>query len=83
MMLLIQSSALRRDKVSEAIHITFDRRRTHELPTALPQPPTDWDQSYDALATECGLPRGASAAVVVLEKFLNEVGIYKAKSIKS
>ena len=41
-------------KVAEAIRITFDRRGTHAVPTALPQPPTGWQKPYDALAKECG-----------------------------
>ena len=55
MVLLIQSGTLAKAKVAEAIRVTFDRRGTHAVPNVLPQPPTDWQKPYDALAKECGL----------------------------
>src|SRR3984957_8111061 len=55
MILLIRSATLARNKVTEAIRVTFDRRGTHAMPNRLPQPPTDWQKPYQALALECGL----------------------------
>src|SRR6266478_763887 len=55
MVLLIQSGTLGKAQVAEAIRVTFDRRGTHAVPSVLPQPPTNWQKPYDALAKECGL----------------------------
>jgi len=55
MILLIQSRTLKSDNVREAVRITFDRRKTHLLPSALPAPPPEWQRPYQALALECGL----------------------------
>src|ERR1700691_1524140 len=52
LVLLIQSATLAKAKVGEAIRVTFDRRRTHAEPKLLPEPPTDWQKPYDALAEE-------------------------------
>jgi hypothetical protein len=39
----------------DAMHLTFKRRRTHELPAALLEPPRDWQGRFLALAEECQL----------------------------
>jgi hypothetical protein len=44
MVLLIQSATLDRNKVIEAIGVTFERRKTHALPNVLPVPPSDWQK---------------------------------------
>jgi hypothetical protein len=55
MILPIQSRTLKSNNVREAVRITFDRRKTHLLPSALPAPPQEWQRPYQALALECGL----------------------------
>jgi nucleotidyltransferase AbiEii toxin of type IV toxin-antitoxin system len=55
MVLLIQSGTLDRNKVTEAIRVTFERRKSHSMSGTLPAPPSDWQKPYEALARECGL----------------------------
>ena len=38
MVLLIRSATMARNKVTEAIRVTFERRKTHSLPSTLPVP---------------------------------------------
>lgn len=40
--LLIADNQLDRRRVIDALHLTFDRRGTHALPTSLSVPPPDW-----------------------------------------
>ena len=83
MVLLIQSATLRREKVSDAVRITFERRRTHKVPTVLPQPPADWEKPYDALAKECVLTGKLDWAFQELDRYLIELGIVEAEPRKS
>ena len=55
MVLLIQSGNLDKGQVRKAISLTFDRRKRHSLPSALPAPPAEWQRPYQALALEGGL----------------------------
>lgn len=73
MVLLIQSATLARSKVAEAIRVTFERRKTHALPNALPVPPADWQKPYDALARECGLSGQTEDAFEILQKFAESI----------
>jgi hypothetical protein len=73
MVLLIQSATLARNKVSEAIRLTFDRRKTHSLPDRLPVPPDEWQNPYRALARECGLSGQLEEAFVVLRMFVKPI----------
>jgi hypothetical protein len=75
MVLLIQSSTLRGDMIADAVRITFARRRTHNLPKALPQPPADWGRPYNALARECGLMENADDGFATVKSFLGGTGI--------
>jgi len=55
MVLLIQSATLANNKVTEAIRVTFERRKTRAFPNTLPVPLAEWQKPYEALARECGL----------------------------
>ena len=74
MVLLIHSGTLARAKVAEAIRVTFDRRGTHGVPNPLPQPPTNWQKPYEALAKECGLSRAIDSGFTILDAYLAKVG---------
>jgi hypothetical protein len=83
MVLLIQSGTMAKDKVIEAVRITFDLRKTHNLPKVLPQPPTDWQKPYDALAKECSLSGGIDGAFTNLDTYLSQSAILDVKRRKS
>jgi hypothetical protein len=73
MVLLIQSATLGQNAVSEAIRITFDRRKTHSLPHTLPVPPAEWHRPYRALARECGLSGQVEDALAILGMFMQPI----------
>jgi hypothetical protein len=73
MVLLIQSATLDRDKVAEAIRVTFERRKTHALPNVLSMPPANWQKPYDALARECGLSGQTEDAFEILRTFTKSI----------
>ena len=75
MVLLIQSGTLRSEVVSDAVHITFQRRKTHDLPKALAQPPEDWERPFSALAKECGMLDDANGGFSLFNNFLAKGGI--------
>ncbi|HKW35633.1 MAG TPA: nucleotidyl transferase AbiEii/AbiGii toxin family protein [Candidatus Acidoferrum sp.] len=75
MVLLIQSGALSVDKVTEAIRVTFERRKTHSLPTILPVPPAEWQKPYQALAHECGLSGLVKDAFSILRAFTELIAL--------
>ena len=62
MTLLIDSGGLDRRRVADALHLTFERRGTQELPASLIPPPADWQIPFRALAEQCRLA-GDLAAV--------------------
>src|SRR5262249_24087217 len=53
--LLIGSSGLSPTRAADAAHLTFKRRRAHELPPALVEPPRDWQGRFLTVAEECQL----------------------------
>ena len=55
LVMLIEWHALRPGPLREAVRATFNRRRTHAVPTTIPAPPSTWTKPFAALATECGL----------------------------
>lgn len=48
MTLLIDSGGLDRRRVADALHLTFERRGTHELPASLIPPPADWQIPFSS-----------------------------------
>lgn len=73
MVLLIQSATLIHDTVTEAIRVTFERRKTHSLPDTLPVPPAEWQNPYRALARECDLSGQLEDAFAVLQMFVESI----------
>jgi len=71
--LLIADNQLDRRRVINALHLTFDRRGTHALPTSLSVPPPDWQTPFRALAKECGLQTDIAAVFDNVRKFLENV----------
>jgi hypothetical protein len=71
--LLIGSGELNRRRIQNALRLTFERRRTHDLPAGLPSPPADWQILFQALAQECGLPTDIAAVFARVQAYLDEV----------
>jgi hypothetical protein len=59
--LLIRDRQLDRQMILNALLLTFERRKTHPLPTALDAPPPAWAIPFTALAEECGLQSDLAA----------------------
>ncbi len=57
LVLLIDMGLPDEDVVRQAVRATFERRKTHNLPITLPDPPAEWRERYTAIASECGVSR--------------------------
>jgi len=70
--LLIGSGELNHRRIQDALRLTFERRGTHDLPPGLPSPPADWQQPFQALAQECGLPSDIAAVFTGVQAYLEK-----------
>jgi hypothetical protein len=71
--LLSASGDLARERVAEAVRLTFEQRKTHALPSVLQAPPPEWRARFQALAEECALPGDMDAAFAGVRSFLEAV----------
>ncbi len=70
--LLAGIQSLQAEPLREALEQTFKHRATHPLPQALPDPPTNWSTSYQAMARENELAWPTlEQLTVVVATFLN------------
>ena len=71
--LLIRSGGMDKQRILDALRLTFERRGTHDLPGGLVPPPADWQIPFQALAEECGLPTDIAAVFAGVQEYLEEV----------
>lgn len=72
--LLATMRPLRSDSIRTALSQTFKYRATHEVPRALPDPPSNWEKTYAALGKENGLPWATLTTVTdAARRFLDPV----------
>jgi len=73
LLLLARTGQVRQTQLTEAVRMTFDRRKTHVIPSTLVPPPESWDRQFRALATECGIASGMEDSFREVETFLDQV----------
>ena len=73
LVLLIRSGGMDKQRILDALRLTFERRGTHDLPGGLVPPPADWQIPFQALAEECGLPTDIAAVFAGVQEYLQEV----------
>jgi hypothetical protein len=73
MALLVESGELAKERIQGAVRLTFQRRGTHALPSALPPPPADWGRRFEALAEECRLSRDMDAVFEGVRAYVETV----------
>ena len=71
--LLIGGGEFDRQRILDALHLTFERCETHPLPAALGAPPSEWTIPFQTLAEECGMQPDLAAAFEMVAKFYEEV----------
>lgn len=71
--LLVGSGGLSPTRAADAVHLTFMRRRTHELPPALMEPPRDWERRFLRLAQECRLEGDMDTVFRGVEEFFERM----------
>jgi len=71
--LLIGSSGLDKQRIMEALRLTFERRATHDFPASRGRPPTAWQGPFHARPEECGLPTDVAGVFAGVQKFVEEV----------
>lgn len=72
--LLAGIQSLQAKRLRKALEQTFEHRATHPLPHAMPEPPTNWSTSYQAMARENELAWPTlEQLTVVVSTFLNPV----------
>ena len=55
LVLLIERTTLDTARLPKAIRETFQRRKTHDIPSALIPPPASWSGPFSEMAAECSL----------------------------
>ena len=73
MALLLGQGRLNPERLADAIYATFERRKTHPVPSALPDPPEAWARPFAALAKECALPADITPHLQALRSYLKEL----------
>ena len=70
---LLIGGELDQQRILDALHLTFDRRGTHPLPTALDAPSPEWMIPFQTLAEECGIQPDLAAAFERVAKFYQKI----------
>jgi hypothetical protein len=73
MALLFESCKLNALATAEAFKLTFEHRRTHEIPLNLPAPAADWQRPFDSMAAECGMTKSMEEAFLEVRQFVEEI----------
>jgi hypothetical protein len=71
LLLLARTGDVRQPQLAEAVSMTFDRRKTHPVPTIPPPPPESWETAFQELAAECGLPLGLGDGFAEVRSFFD------------
>jgi hypothetical protein len=71
--LLIEKGDLDRQRLVASIHDTFNRRKTHPIPTILAAPPAAWSKPFAEMAKECGIPEGITFHFMAVQTFLQPI----------
>jgi Nucleotidyl transferase AbiEii toxin, Type IV TA system len=71
LLLLIRTGDLRQANLAEAVCMTFERRKTHPIPTTLVPPPESWNSQFGGLAAECGLSSGLDEGFAEMKAFFD------------
>lgn len=75
MILLINLEKMDLKKVQKTIRATFNRRKTHPVPSQLDQPPSDWIQPFAGLARDCSLPEDLGIGFDKLKKYYSALAL--------
>jgi hypothetical protein len=73
MALLIGDGTLDRQRILNALRLTFERRETHSLPKMLEAPPSEWESPFKELAKGCGLSSDLNVVFERVRTFFEEV----------
>lgn len=76
LVLLIERTQLDATRLPNAIRETFQRRKTHEIPSELIPPPDTWVSPFSELATECSLEVDMAKHFVVVEQFFRRLDFF-------
>jgi hypothetical protein len=71
--LLIGSGGLDEARLREALRLTFERRKTHELEVVLAPPSEDWQIPFAAVARECGMSTDLALVFAQVRDYLEGV----------
>lgn len=70
LLLLVRTGEVRQTQLTEAVRLTFDRRKTHTIPSTLEPPPESWEGQFRALAAECRIASGVHDSFHEVAMFL-------------
>jgi hypothetical protein len=73
LVLLIERTRLDAARLVKAIRETFQRRKTHEVPSILTPPPLSWGKSFTEMAAECGLDPNIDKHFGVVRQFFQKL----------
>jgi hypothetical protein len=73
--LLIEKGGLDRQRLATSIRDTFERRKTHPVPTTLPEPPSAWSKPFAEMAKECGIPEDITPHFTGVQTFLQSLQV--------
>ena len=69
LVLLIQQTKLDTARLKKSIRETFQRRKTHEVTTALMPPPASWSARFSEMAGECGIAANIEKQFATVKQF--------------
>lgn len=73
--LLIERTKLDAVRLPTAIRETFQRRKTHDLPSTLPAPPPSWANTFSEMAKECEIESDFKKHFEVVARFVSKSGL--------
>jgi hypothetical protein len=75
LVLLIERTKLDATRLPKAIRETFQRRKTHDIPSILPSPPLSWFGPFSEMAAECSLEPDMEKHFGLVAQFFSKLNL--------